>query len=199
MPLDWAQLGGMINGATTGDQLGISVSLSADGNTMAIGAAGVNSYSGSVSVYDLIGTSWVIRGSNILGATSMEQFGSSISLSADGNTVAIGAPYSDNYSSSVTNSGSVSVYDWINSSWIIRGLIYGLMVTFIILLTIKLVKRGSCVILAVTTIQISTLICQKLSKFDSPCLVRGVLCPSQFFRRIATKACHLTIIRYRQN
>ena len=116
MPLDWTLVGSMINGTSSGDLFGQSVSLSADGNTMAIGAIGTNGASGSVSVYDWINSSWTIRGSSIVGLNQGDFLGISISLSSDGNTVAIGAIGVNG------QSGSACVYDWINSSWTIRGL-----------------------------------------------------------------------------
>jgi hypothetical protein len=96
-----------------GDQSGISVSLSANGNAVAIGAPyndgsfGVDK--GHVRVYDLDGSStWVKRSVDIDGETNGDLSGHSISLSSDGTVVAVGSPFN---SKSSINSGSVSLYN----------------------------------------------------------------------------------------
>ena len=86
----WRQLGVDINGEASGDQSGNAVSLSADGTTVAIGAPssvtnGANS--GHVRVYRYASGTWGQLGADINGEASGDQFGRSISLSDDGNTV----------------------------------------------------------------------------------------------------------------
>jgi len=92
---NWEQLGQDINGEALGDQSGRSVSLSADGKTVAIGADNNGEYSGHVRVYGLDdeGTvpSWNQLGQDIDGEAAWDISGISVSLSADGNTLAIGA------------------------------------------------------------------------------------------------------------
>ncbi|MFM8387474.1 MAG: beta strand repeat-containing protein [Planctomycetia bacterium] len=125
----WIARGSAITGEDAGDNAGGSVSLSADGNTLVVGArfnddAGTNA--GSVRVYDWdagAGT-WVLRGAEVDGQAAGDQFGSSVSLSADGNTMVVGAPFNDD---SGTNSGQVRVYDWDPTAnggagaWVQRG------------------------------------------------------------------------------
>jgi len=125
----WNARGSAITGEDAGDNAGGSVSLSADGNTLVVGArfnddAGTNA--GSVRVYDWdagAGT-WVLRGAEVDGQAAGDQFGSSVSLSADGNTMVVGAPFNDD---SGTNSGQVRVYDWDPTAnggagaWVQRG------------------------------------------------------------------------------
>ena len=105
------QLGQDINGEAAGDQSGYSVSLSADGNRLAIGSPlndGNGNDSGSVSVYELDSSNnWQKLGLNINGEAAGDQLGYSVSLSADGNRVAIGSPLNDG---SGNDSGSVRVY-----------------------------------------------------------------------------------------
>ena len=91
----------------TSDRFGISVALSGDGNTLAVGATledsgargvganqGDNSAdsAGAVYVFARTGTAWAqqayIKASN---ADAADQFGWSLSLSNDGNTLAVGA------------------------------------------------------------------------------------------------------------
>ena len=94
----WEKRGSDIDGDAAGDESGYSVSLSDDGNTVAIGAHrndGNGDASGHVRVYDWNGSSWEQRGSDIDGETAYDKSGSSVSLSGDGSTVAIGAHEND--------------------------------------------------------------------------------------------------------
>jgi hypothetical protein len=86
-----------ISGGTAGDLFGYAVALSADGSTLAVGAisddVNANVDQGSVSVFARTGSAWkeqqVITLDN--GAAS-GNFGWSVSLSTDGNTLAAGGP-----------------------------------------------------------------------------------------------------------
>ncbi|KAL3811575.1 hypothetical protein ACHAXA_006860 [Cyclostephanos tholiformis] len=120
---NWKQIGQDIVGEANGDNFGYSVSISEDGETIAIGAPnndGSNGAdSGRVSMYRLSddGTTWVKIGQDIDGAAAYDWFGRSVSLSADGSTVAIGAPGHDG--NGKEDSGRVNVYrfDEGGSSW----------------------------------------------------------------------------------
>ncbi len=74
--------------------------------------------SGRVGLYRLVedGTSWQMMGQNIYGDGASNQSGRSVSLSAGGSTVAIGAPRNDNNG---FGSGQVTVHriDGKRSSW----------------------------------------------------------------------------------
>ena len=88
----------------------VSVSLSFDGSTVAIGAYGNDgngSNSGHVRIFNFDGSSWNQLGNNIEGESFDDQSGSSVSLSSDGSIVAIGASENDGNGSS---SGHVRVY-----------------------------------------------------------------------------------------
>jgi hypothetical protein len=93
----WVQRGGDIDGEAQGDQSGYSVSLAADGQTVAIGAKFRNSgngpNSGYVRLFVWSDTAWVQRGDDIDGEAEGDKFGHSVSLAADGQTVAIGARF----------------------------------------------------------------------------------------------------------
>ena len=94
----WIQLGGDINGEAIDDNFGWSISLSSDGNRLAVGAIGGDGNendSGHVSIYKWIGTTWTKLGVNISGESYGDVFGWSVSLSSGGNRVAIGAPGHD--------------------------------------------------------------------------------------------------------
>ena len=109
----WTQIGDDIDGEAAEDRSGFSVSLSSDGSVVAIGApynSGNGTLSGHVRVYQNLSGVWTQIGEDIDGETAFDESGSSVSLSSDGSTVAIGAPY--NYENGTgPNSGHVRVYD----------------------------------------------------------------------------------------
>lgn len=97
-----------------------SVSLSSYGNIVAIGNnadTNVNgSSAGAVGVYEFDMGIWKQKGQQILGKTAEEQSGFIISLSSNGNTVAIGAPYKAWQGDIYNPSGTVRVYNYSNLS-----------------------------------------------------------------------------------
>ena len=105
----WNQIGPDINGEYIEDRSGYSVSLSSDGTIVAIGARfndGNGSNSGHVRVFQYNNTSWIKLGPDINGEYIEDRSGYSVSLSSDGTTVAIGAPYNDGFK------GHVRVYEY---------------------------------------------------------------------------------------
>ena len=128
------------------DNFGYSVSLSTDGNTMAVGAygedsnatgingdqtdnsfTGLNSYTGAVYVFTRSGASWsqqaYLKASN---TDNGDVFGSSVSLSSDGNTLAISATGEDSNATGVDGdqtdnsaaaSGATYVFVHSGTSW----------------------------------------------------------------------------------
>ena len=104
----WKQLGADIDGEAARDYSGRSVSLSADGKTVAIGAAGNDGSRGHVRVYKYTDT-WRQLGADIDGEAADDRSGWSVSLSADGKTVAIGAPGNGGKG---YNAGHVRVYKY---------------------------------------------------------------------------------------
>jgi len=119
---NYVQRGADIDGESAYDWSGWSVSLSADGSVVAIGApynGGNGDYSGHVRVYAWNSTSniYVQRGADIDGESAYDESGRSVSLSADGSVVAIGAPYNDRINDdNVADSGHVRVYAWDSTS-----------------------------------------------------------------------------------
>ena len=100
----WNQIGNVIKGAAAEDFFGSSVSLSADGLMLAIGAPendGNGTNAGHVRIFENQGGAWNQIGSAIDGEAAWDYFGWSTSLSADGSIVAIGAPYRNNLNGSV--------------------------------------------------------------------------------------------------
>jgi 6-phosphogluconolactonase (cycloisomerase 2 family) len=125
LDFSWKQLGQNITGEAIADHLGCSVSLSDDGKTLAVGAY-KNDYSGHVRIYHLDEDgSWKQLGEDICGEAFSNFRGISVSLSGNGTTVAIGAPWNSDYG---TYSGNVKVHriDSEGSCWEQLGqIIYG--------------------------------------------------------------------------
>ena len=69
---------------------------------------------GHVRIYAYNGSSWIKLGQDIDGEAAGDQSGYSVSLSSDGNIVAIGATLNDGNGS---NSGHVRIYSWNGSYW----------------------------------------------------------------------------------
>ena len=110
----WQQMGKDVDGeATSGDAFGWSVSLSSDGEIVAIGALGndgngIGSGHTCVFRWNPSTNTWEQMGKDIMDGEAIDdKSGSSVSLSANGETVAIGAVGNDGNGS---GSGHVWVY-----------------------------------------------------------------------------------------
>ena len=115
----WTQFGNSIVGSGANENLGYSVSLSENGQILAVGAYNgdiIQTDSGHISLYQYVTetTSWEKLGNDIVGYESNEHFGSSLSLSSDGTTVVAGS-----YNSDVggTDIGYVKAYKLIEGYW----------------------------------------------------------------------------------
>jgi hypothetical protein len=117
----WTQIGNDIDGEAAEDWSGGSVSLSDNGSVIAIGAIandGNGTDAGHVRIYKNISGTWTQIGNDIDGEAAGDNSGLSISLSADGTIVAIGAPYND---SNGNDAGHVRVYQNMAGNWIQMG------------------------------------------------------------------------------
>jgi len=119
----WVRIGLDINGESTNDVSGRSVSLSSDGTIVAIGAplndvGGTRMNAGHVRILQYNGTEWVQIGTDIDGENENDEFGRSVSLSSDGQTVAIGAINNNNGNG--LNSGHTRVFS-IGNTQILGG------------------------------------------------------------------------------
>lgn len=122
------------------DQFGASVTISGDGNTVAVGATyedggnvGINpvetetkSASGAVYVYKRSGTTWSYNTYMKAHVTdASDWFGNAVALNSDGTTLAVGAMYEDGSNvginplanNSSTNAGAVYVFVYSGSAW----------------------------------------------------------------------------------
>lgn len=104
----WSEIGNSIYGMNN-ERLGSSLSLSADGNIVAVGG-----YHGiildRVVIYQNINDQWELMGSPLMAEESNSGFGRSVSLSSDGMTLAVGEDRA-------SNKGAVSVYQFSNDEW----------------------------------------------------------------------------------
>ena len=120
--MSWNQLGSDIDGEATADESGFSVSFNEIGDRVAIGANrndGINGNdSGHVRVYDYDGTDWIQVGQDMDGEAGNDGGGRSVSLSANGGRLAIGANRNDGGGS---NSGHVRVYYYNGTTWVQVG------------------------------------------------------------------------------
>lgn len=146
----WEQIGSDIDGETSSEDFGKSVSLSSDGSIVAIGAPnkdvnGTNS--GHVRIYQNESGTWTLIGS-IDGATAGDKFGVDVSLSADGSVVAIGGPNND---VNGTDSGHVRVYRNNSGTWTQIGTdIYGVAAGGKFGINVRLSSDGSILAIADT-------------------------------------------------
>ena len=107
----WTQIGTDINGEAANDYSGTSISLNSAGSVVAIGAAqndGIGEKAGHVRVYQNNSGTWIQVGTDIDGEAAGDWSGYSVSLSADGSVVAIGAHNNDGNGS---NTGHVRIFD----------------------------------------------------------------------------------------
>ncbi len=111
------QVGSDIDGEAATDRFGSSISISANGTKLAVGAPlndGNGSSSGHARVFEFSAGSWSQLGSDIDGEASGDRFGHTIAIDSDGNRVAIGGPLNDGNGS---NSGHVKVFEYSGGTW----------------------------------------------------------------------------------
>ncbi|WP_290859671.1 T9SS type A sorting domain-containing protein [Flavobacterium sp.] len=114
------QIGTDIDGEAADDISGYSVSLSSDGNVLAIGGIyndGNGTSSGHVRVYSNNSGVWTQIGADIDGEAANDASGYSVSLSSDGNIVAIGSYANDGDNGNFPNTGHVRVFQNLAGVW----------------------------------------------------------------------------------
>jgi hypothetical protein len=118
----------LATGETGNGDLGFAVGLSADGNTALVGA-GSDTPSGSSNfgaafVFTRSGTTWTQQAKlpNPTGMTGAATFGTTLALSADGNTALIGGPYDGFDGFGAPNvKGAAWVYTRSGTTWTQQG------------------------------------------------------------------------------
>ena len=105
----WSQQGGKLvgAGAVGAAQQGWSVGISGDGNTAIVGGYQDNNLAGAVWVFTRSNGVWTQQGKKLVGGGSASaQQGTSVAISADGNTIVVGGPF-DNAAWVYTRSGGI--------------------------------------------------------------------------------------------
>ncbi len=115
----WSQQGSKLvgTGSVGAASQGVSVSLSADGNTAIVGGINDNSEVGAAWVFTRSGSTWAQQGSKLVGTGSAgaSDQGRCVSISADGNTVIVGGD-GDN-----SDAGAAWVYTRSGGAWAQQG------------------------------------------------------------------------------
>ena len=115
----WTQQGSKLVGtdAVGAAQQGVSVAISADGNTAIVGGEGDISFAGAAWVYTRSGGAWTQQGNKLVGwdAVGDAWQGWSVAISADGNTAIVGG-YQDDF-----NAGAAWVYTRSGGVWTQQG------------------------------------------------------------------------------
>ena len=119
MGTTWSQQGNKLtgSGATGNAQLGTSLSMSADGNSLAAGGIADNTFSGAVWVFARAGSNWAQQGGKLVGsgAVGSARQGCSVALSSDGKYLVSGGYNDDN------KRGAIWIYEKTGSGWIQQG------------------------------------------------------------------------------
>jgi hypothetical protein len=113
----WQQVGADIDGEDADDLSGISVSLSADGSRVAIGAHYANvpvggPASGHVRVFHWTGRRWAQIGRDLDGASAEDEYGHAVAMSGNGKRMVVGVPSHDG----ADDYGTVQVFEYKESS-----------------------------------------------------------------------------------
>ena len=104
---NWKLIGQDIIGEANGDEFGYSVSILEGGKTIAVGGRLDNGINGVDSGHVRISSVDKKFERDVNGKVSFDESGYSVSLSADGSTIAIGVTFNDNNGA---GSGQVTVY-----------------------------------------------------------------------------------------
>ena len=115
------------------DLFGVSIALSQEGDTLAVGAEGETLNAGAFYVFVRQGDSWsqqaYVKASN---TGLKDRFGTSVVLSEDGNTLAVGAPYEDSQATGLngdsanedaTDAGAAYVFVRTGNDWSQRAFV----------------------------------------------------------------------------
>jgi hypothetical protein len=115
----WTQQGAKLtaNDESGGAHLGWSVALSSDGNTALIGGPTDNGNIGAAWVFTRSGSTWTQQGSKLVGddEDGAGQFGTSVALSASGDTALVGGPQDG------SATGAAWLYVRSNGTWAEQG------------------------------------------------------------------------------
>lgn len=115
----WVEKGNLFEGDFE-DDLGHSLDISENGNTIIIGSpqtdpvGQISLHHGKTKIYEWNVNAWVQKGSTILGETALDYSGEDVGISADGSTVIIGAAVN---SDAGNLAGHARIFNWTGGSW----------------------------------------------------------------------------------
>ncbi|MCP4138396.1 MAG: hypothetical protein GY754_45965 [bacterium] len=104
----------ILSDGANGDLFGKRVAISSDGKTIVTGTEHMEGWSGNVFVYSWTGNSWNETKLKASDSADFLNFGSSVAISSDGNTIAVGAFDAKDFGGC---SGSVYIFSRLGSSW----------------------------------------------------------------------------------
>ena len=108
----WSLITTLVTNSTAGDDFGWSVSVSGDGTTAVVGANGVSSDRGAAYVFTKTSGTWGLSTTLLAsGGAAYDQFGISVSVSADGTTAVVGAKRGSG------NRGAAYVFTKTSGTW----------------------------------------------------------------------------------
>ncbi|WP_310993101.1 T9SS type A sorting domain-containing protein [Aequorivita marina] len=110
---NWVQVGDDIYGGIGGEHFGEAISLSSDGNILAIGAPADGANDGKLKIFENQSDTWVQIGETIVGGNAL--FGAQVSLSSDGNRVAVSRW------NCCSNRGKVTIFEYDGGNWVQIG------------------------------------------------------------------------------
>jgi hypothetical protein len=118
----WVQMGDDLYGSGSSERFGWAIALSGDGSRLVASSLGTSEVPGSVQSFDFVDDAWQEIGSRLIGESPREAFGASITLSADGLRLAIGATsYSRGGGEAGVGVVRSYLYDESQSDWIPFG------------------------------------------------------------------------------
>ncbi|MEM6380843.1 MAG: hypothetical protein AAF705_21905, partial [Bacteroidota bacterium] len=120
----WVQIGSGILGDQANSSLGRVVEISKDGRIIAVATERYDTSAGTdvgiVKVYENLAGVWTQIGSDLYGNAANDRFGFSVSLSTNGNILAVGQP--TNTSNGI---GQIRIFENQNGTWVGIGTIIG--------------------------------------------------------------------------
>ncbi len=122
VPAQFVQQGGKLvgTGSMASPQQGAAVAISANGNTAIMGGLVDNNYTGAAWIFARVNGMWVQQGNKLVGtgAIGNAEQGTSVAISADGNTAIIGGPTDDRHT---YGAGAAWVFTRSNGIWVQQG------------------------------------------------------------------------------
>ncbi|RMA66011.1 T9SS type A sorting domain-containing protein [Ulvibacter antarcticus] len=122
----WVQVGNTLYGAEQDYWYGIDVGIDEAGTTIIVGANQTTAFvsaPGFAEVFEIDNNVWILKGQRIVGTANEDNTGTSVSISDNGEIIAVSSPENDTAGS---NAGKVEVFEFNGNSWALKGnSIYG--------------------------------------------------------------------------